>query len=81
MDFVITELGKPVEAIQVAYCNLEDQKTRDREILALMECLEDLGLKTGTILTLAYEDIQTIQGKCVKFIGMVQNGTKMGSTK
>lgn len=68
VDFIITELGKPVEAIQVAYCNLEDQKTKDREISSLLECLELLQLKKGKILTLAYDDTQIIQGRVIEFV-------------
>lgn len=68
VDFVVAELGKPVDALQVAYSDLEDEKTKEREISALLSCLEALGLKSGKILTLAYEDKQTIQGKLITFI-------------
>lgn len=68
VDFVLTELGKPVEAIQVAYSDLKDSKTRDRELSALLECLSELHLRSGKILTLAYEDRQEIQGKQIEFI-------------
>lgn len=30
VDFVVTELGKPVEAIQVAYSNLDHEQTEER---------------------------------------------------
>lgn len=67
-DFVITELGKPIEAIQVAYCDLETQKTKEREISALLECLDTLNLKQGTILTLTLEDHLTTNGRQIKFV-------------
>jgi predicted AAA+ superfamily ATPase len=56
VDFVITELGKPVDAIQVCYSDLENQETRNREITALLECLQSLNLPSGKILTLSLED-------------------------
>lgn len=68
VDFVITELGKPVDAIQVCYCDFEKQETRDREIQALLECLEYLGLTSGKILTLSYEHRLVLNNKEVQFI-------------
>lgn len=67
VDFVICELGKPTLAIQVCYSNLDDQNTREREVLALVECLESLGLKTGIILTLNYEHRETVHGMRIHF--------------
>jgi len=72
VDFVITELGKPIEAIQVCYSDLEEQNTRDREITALLECLHDLGLPSGKILTLSLEDQLLIEGKTIKLIPLYQ---------
>ncbi len=68
VDFVITELGKPVDAIQVCYSDLENQETRDREITALLECLEALELPSGKILTLSLEDVLSKKGKKIHFI-------------
>lgn len=67
-DFVITELGTPVEIIQVAYCNLENPKTKEREISSLLECLTHLEINDGKILTLNYEDRQIIKGHQIDFI-------------
>lgn len=67
-DFVITELGRPVDVIQVAYCDLETPKTKEREILSLLECLDHLNLKHGKILTLTLEDQQMIKGRRIEFI-------------
>lgn len=63
VDFVITELGKPIEAIQVCYSDFEDPGTRDREVGALLECLTDLKLPSGKILTLSVEDTFFEEGK------------------
>lgn len=72
VDFVITELGKPVDAIQVCYCDLEDQETREREINALLECLQALELSSGKILTLSLEDEFLKNGKRIQLIPLYQ---------
>jgi predicted AAA+ superfamily ATPase len=72
VDFVITELGKPVDAIQVCYSDLEDQETRNREISALLECLQALELPSGKILTLSLEDVLSKEGKTIHFIPLYQ---------
>ncbi len=72
VDFVITELGKPVDAIQVCYSDLEDQETGDREVNALLECLQALELSSGTILTLSLEDVLLREGKTIHLIPLYQ---------
>ncbi len=72
VDFVITELGKPVDAIQVCYSDLEDQETREREINALLECLQALELSSGKILTLSLEDEFLKNGKRIQLIPLYQ---------
>jgi len=72
VDFVITELGKPIDAIQVCYSDLEDQETRDREINALLECLHALELSSGKILTLSSEDVFLKEGKTIHLIPLYQ---------
>jgi len=72
VDFVITELGKPVDAIQVCYSDLEDQETRNREINALLECLQALELPSGKILTLSLEDVLLKEGKAIHLIPLYQ---------
>lgn len=72
VDFVITELGKPVDAIQVCYSDLENRETRDREIQALLGCLHGLNLSSGTILTRSLEDVLKKEGKIIHFIPLYQ---------
>jgi hypothetical protein len=72
VDFVITELGKPVDAIQVCYSDLGTQETRTREINALLECLQDLELPSGKILTLSLEDVLVKEGKTIHLIPLYQ---------
>jgi predicted AAA+ superfamily ATPase len=68
VDFVITELGKPVDAIQVCYSDFESHETREREINALLECLHVLKLPSGKILTLSLEDVLSKEGKMIHLI-------------
>lgn len=49
-DFVVMEKGKVTTAIQVAY-DLEDAKTKKREIKGLRQACVKFGLAEGTILT------------------------------
>ncbi len=57
VDFLVTELGKPQQAIQVCFSDLEDEKTRQRELSSLLECLQELDLSTGILLTKNHEEI------------------------
>lgn len=68
VDFIITELGKPIEAIQVAYSSLDNEKTKEREVSALVECLKTLGLRSGKILTSTYEDKERVEEFQISFI-------------
>lgn len=72
VDFVITELGRPVDVIQVCYADLKVQSTYDREVTALLECLESLNLPSGKILTLSLENTLSLQGKTIHFIPLYQ---------
>ncbi len=72
VDFVITEFGKPVDAIQVCYSDLEDQETHNREINALLECLHALELPSGKILTFSLEDVIFKEGKEIHLIPLYQ---------
>lgn len=56
VDFLVTELGKPQQAIQVCFSDLEDEKTKQRELSSLLECLQALDLSTGILLTKSYEE-------------------------
>ncbi len=72
VDFIITELGKPVDAVQVCYCDLENLETRNREIKALLDCLKSLKLSSGKILTLSLEDKILKDGKTIHLIPLYQ---------
>ncbi len=68
VDFIITELGKPTDAIQVCYSDMKSLSTFDREIEAMLECLKSLNLPSGKILTLSLEDTISLQEKTIHFI-------------
>lgn len=72
VDFIVTELGRPVDAIQVCYSDLEDPDTRNRELRALLECLQDLKLTSGKIVTRSAEDILFAEGKTIHLIPLYQ---------
>ena len=50
VDFVIVENRKPLQLIQVTW-NIEDKKTRDREIRAILSAAEELSVDKLLILT------------------------------
>lgn len=60
VDFLETDQGKPIAATQVCYDELTERKTFDREIAALLECLTEIHLKEGTIITRTREEIISV---------------------
>lgn len=62
VDFLIKQEGKSLELMQVC-SKFEDSKTEQREVNALLEAMDELELRTGTILTENTEKIlKTKQG-------------------
>lgn len=51
VDFICVDGLTPTAAIQVSYCDFEDDLTLQRERGAMLECLDQLGLDDGLILT------------------------------
>ncbi|MCD6093725.1 MAG: hypothetical protein J7J51_02915, partial [Candidatus Omnitrophica bacterium] len=47
--------------------NLEEPRTKDREIKALIKAMEEFELKQGLIITEDYEAEEEIKGKRIKF--------------
>ncbi len=54
-DFMITDKGKVVEAIQISY-DISDDKTKKREIKGLLNVCKKFGIDSGTIVTYDTED-------------------------
>ena len=64
VDFLIKSGKKDILLIQVAD-NLGNEKTRQREINALIKAMDELKLKTGLILTEDTEEIITLKRKVI----------------
>lgn len=67
VDFVIKEFLKVKSLIQVCW-NVEDLKTKKREINSLIVGLEDLNLKKGLVITEDYENVEYYKEFEIKFI-------------
>jgi hypothetical protein len=66
VDFLIRH-GYGIEtAIQVCY-NIDDPKTKEREISALLDIRDELKPKNLLILTDNYENVETIKGQKIKY--------------
>lgn len=61
VDFAVREKNNLSEIIQVAQ-DMKNEKTRTRELKALLKAMDETGLKTGTIVT--YEDEDEITEGC-----------------
>jgi hypothetical protein len=66
VDFILRR-DKNIEAVQVSY-SIDNQKTREREVSALLECTRLLNLSAGTIITRDYSAEETINGIFIKYI-------------
>lgn len=62
VDFYVKEGESQRELIQVAW-DIEDEKTRKRELTALREAMEEQKLDTGLLLTNDTDDAVTLEGK------------------
>jgi predicted AAA+ superfamily ATPase len=67
VDFVIKGDKKVEKLIQVCY-DVEDPKTKEREVKALLEAMKFFKLTTGIIVTWDYEDEERINGKKISYI-------------
>ncbi len=67
VDFVISENKRVKRAFQVSL-TLEDAKTREREIRALLLCMQEFNLKQGIILTREEEGEERINNKMINLI-------------
>ena len=67
IDFLMLEKNKVVSLIQVCY-NLNDLKTKEREVNALLSGLDEFKLKEGIIITKDLDKEEKIRNKTIKFI-------------
>jgi len=66
-DFVVRKGLKPEKAIQVVY-NLENEKTKKREIAGLVACLKNFDLSQGLIITKDVDDHQSVDNVEIDFV-------------
>ncbi len=67
VDFILKEGLKVTKAIQVCY-DIRDSETREREVSALVKCLEEFSLKEGLIITDEEEKEDRVEGKKIRYI-------------
>jgi hypothetical protein len=70
-DFIITNQGKPVRAIQVC-ASLKDEATRKREIRGLLEAIAMYHLSKGIIITLEEEGREVVGDVLIEFIPLAE---------
>ncbi|HOZ36063.1 MAG TPA: ATP-binding protein [archaeon] len=69
-DFIVIDNKKPILVAQ-ACSNLADNKTKEREVSSLLECMDQLNIKVGIIINKDLEKEETIDGKRIKFIPII----------
>ena len=70
VDFVVRENKTVKQAIQVCY-DFDTEKTKQREIDSLIQCLEYFNLKEGVIITRNKTSIKKISGKTIKIVSVI----------
>ncbi len=71
VDFACSSKGKITNLVQVAL-DLGDDKTRNRELRALVKALDETGLKSGEIVTYEEEGGLNVDGKNIRIIPAYQ---------
>jgi len=66
-DFIIREGLSISKAIQVV-CDIRDEKTKQREINGIAECIREFGLKEGLIITKDYDAEEKIGNKRITYL-------------
>lgn len=69
VDFVINEGVKPAEVIQTCW-NVDNEKTRQREIDGLLSAMETFNLKEGFILTEDFEETEVYDRKEIHYVSL-----------
>jgi len=67
LDFVVKKGVKITQLIQVCY-DIDDPKTKKREMKGLINGMKYFNLRSGTIITWDYEDSEKMNGKVIEFI-------------
>jgi len=66
VDFVLRK-GRRIRPIQVCY-DPDAQETKEREIKALIKCMDEFKLKMAEVITFDYEDEEKVKNKTIQFI-------------
>jgi len=66
-DFVVKEKTAIKEIIQVCW-NIDDPKTKKREIDSLVKAMENLGINEGLVITEDYKGEEMVGNKKIKFV-------------
>lgn len=70
-DFIIVEKAKVTQAIQVTY-QMDDEKTRTREIKGLIDACKAYDLDEGIIISYDQEELLEIDGVKVSIIPLIE---------
>lgn len=67
VDFVIKENNEVCELMQVSY-DINNEKTKEREVKSLMKSAKKLNVKNLSIITWDYESVENIDNLEIKFV-------------
>jgi predicted AAA+ superfamily ATPase len=67
LDFLVKDGVRPRELIQVCW-NMEDKKTREREVGALAEAMKEFKLKEGLIITENEEGVEKAEAGTIRIV-------------
>lgn len=67
VDFIIKENNEVCELMQVSY-DINNEKTKEREVKSLMKSAEKLNVKNLSIITWDYESVENIDNLEIKFV-------------
>jgi hypothetical protein len=71
VDFIVGEGKNIKQAIQVCY-DINDERTKQREITSLVRCLEYFKLKEGLIITRNTKSEEKVDGKKIRIIPIIE---------
>jgi predicted AAA+ superfamily ATPase len=66
VDFIVRE-GRRIRPIQVCY-DPKAQETKEREIRALIKCMDEFKVKKAEVITFDYEDEEKVKNKMIHFV-------------
>ncbi len=67
IDFLVKRGTDVKQLIQVCW-NVENEKTKKREVKSLLKAMDEFGLKEGVIITEDYEGEEKINGKSIRYL-------------